>query len=1160
MQSAHASSREVQSRTKLIQKLNPDTHALTLEALELSKPPMLSFLETVQLPEFYLNLKPGDSVLDEDPFFLNAQTWQKSKNSYDFKTAVSNNLEYETTQRSNGMQIHVSGAGVDATLNLNVDLRAVLQTEAYIFLVPNQASFFADKKAGEGLFFISKIEFQKAMDAQVSVPVNFFPMPAGQWHAIDEIFEMQNVDALFVRNGSGVASMILYPDLDQIAKAQRNNLIIANAIATEDLAKKSKNGSLPASEKQKIKEGLENYFDALKNAKSANDLQSVFSSMQKLQQAMNIKPLPNSTAGFGSVVLDRKTYKKVALNHKKFSFIHEAYADEEKPKLTPEQLKALDDNHQELIDRMTQVGMILGATLVVAVLLKYFAFEDHFIKKRAEKYNDIMSRVNDPIQRSKLEQWYDNTYVGKAVAGAYRSFAMSPLATSIRFAQLEVNEVLDVYVHALTTLAQFPVLTVGHTIMNSVDQYLPKVFASSNSWIRQLMNKTVLKSVQNNSRIPVNANTFWKGVVILGGTDTAFVVTQLYHVVPWAAHNIAESVPALAPRVNEAFKVGDPLTEQFNRNDVIRNSSGYAVGGAMGVSQDMRLKVNQIVAGQVETQMRREGFDLSTASAQEERQRRVDQLAETQMKRVGLPSIKEFLFDYRLIIDSAYRLLGYRQFVNTPGNNYVGQARTGLWGPTFKKSIDKLTKESNAGSSKAREALIILLKAQDESHFLEASIKALVSSGVPRGKNLQDAVIGWIVKMREAMDHYYEILKWQIALTAEKPNLAEVKELSSPWFKYFSEPGVEYANETIRKSFFEYLGEKQEPVTMPEGFFEKRQKNKVVKATQQAFEKEFGIAFTEGASEAQKIWWRSTFRKEYIAMLGISPDYIENPVLADEVLKVANSTADKYTQSDEFLKTIKNKNFITKQTEIAAEYAKAEAATYVEKTVWSGSISRLDPAQPGATQKIRQLSLFRGQNFFGKIGTRVLRFVDALFAESEYTTGFSQALYRKVPLVYDLWQGMKYSLQNAPMNLTVAWGWSQLFWGADISWSNYLYVTFFTGFTISGPAFMVGRIFEHQAWRPIQNVVLMVALATVHSWATFWGSIPDYIFARDFAAHFPQIVGGTALAIGSALGIEYYREKRARAIMKNLDEGDVQRPKSLGIIDWCKNLVTRAPK
>ena len=1044
----------------------------------------------VPLEKLNLNFKTDDPVLDRDPYFIRAQSWNISGQDYlqkidtELDTKFIYNLESDTKE----VRVQLKNKKIQAELSIQEPLKPVLETQSYLFFVPQTKDYFKNKTAGEGLFFIPKRELQQALQLRQATPVYFFPMPDGDWHNIQDIFEMEASQAIYVRDGNSVAQYISYVDIDLIAKAQRNNfmLCLVHALKNKLISNQTKNE-------------IESKLIAAISSFSAT------SSLVDLLPKLDVTPLPFSTAGFGTLLL---------LANK-----NRAPANDDNKKYTPEQLKQLKEQREKLIERITWVCVVLSAALTISIALRYIKYREHFVKKRFDQGITDVQKLN-AFQKTKLY----------------------------------TTEILDVFVHSLTTLAQIPTLTAGHLIMNATDRYFPKQFASENLWIRKIMNRTVLMSVRSQSRVPVNANTFYKGVVILGGIDTAFVYVQLYDVVPWTANHIATALPSLKGRVNEAFSVGDPLIEEFNRNEVIRNGFAYSTSGAMSVSSDLRSKIYQIAEGDVEKELKREGYNLADASTQELKQKRIDEIAKEQMKRVGLPGVEEYLFDYRIIIESAYKLLGYRELTNTETEHYAGQSRPGLWRPALRQAIARLKKESNE-SSEAREALLILMQAQGEMSFLENLIFGLEQN--TKNKNLP---LPTVQKFKTTIKAVQQARKRLLALTYEG-DWDEVKNLPEEWTTFFSEPGAKRAAKEFRKSFFGYLGEKEPDVALPDGRFTKWQKNRAQTQANQKYVQKYGFEFIESASDSQLKEWRDYYKTAMIDVLGLHPDYDINTDLKSQVVQASEQAADSKVKSDDFQLSLKNKNFIETQKAIADVYVETEISEYIKKTVWSSGVSRLDPAQPGVTQKIRQKSFFRGDHTLAKLGTRALRFVDAWFAEAEYVPGLASSIYRYVPTAFDLWQGITRSIRNAPLSLTAVFLWQRYFWGADLSWANWVYFTLFTSFTISGPAMTVSRIFENQSWRPVRSVFLMALLATAHSWTTFWGSVPSYIFARDFNEHFLNIMTTTGVVIGSQLAYEHYQKTRELKKQKQLKaaqgDGGVPKPKS-NWVERCKQLFSKS--
>ena len=1016
------------------------------------------FIQAVQnsegLPPFDLSFSSNDPLVDEDPFFLRSQSWDDSGN-----------------------------------WTLNAPLHEFASTENFLFYSAKSANLFNDKSAGgpnQGIFFVERSELNERKSLQAAVPVYFFPLPEGNWIGDLEALEFSSASLLALKDASG-SVIPLYPeDLESMASVQRANLQLGLLETVQSHARDAsiltQEGIYPAA-RSIAGFGLA-YVGSLLNGLEIGRPNS-FTEIEK-------------ESSIGSELL-------------KLIGIRPVYA--EGVGATPEQLARLAEHSAELTERLIRISAVLCIALAGSIALRYTVYKKTIDGRRA------------------------------AMSEAERAHWKS------RWGLLQTREVLDVYAHLLTLIYQIPTITLANVVEFSLDRYFPRYAASENTWVRKFLNRTVLYARASIEKVPVNWRTWFLGAIVLGGIDTLFVGVQLYHVVPAVGEAVGDNIPALKTRTDAAFELGNPLIESFNRNEVMRNLFMYAASGAASFSADLKGQLEQVLAKEVDDRLKAQGKDLTSERVKAERKEILETQIELAMKRLGLPGSDEFLFDFLTFYEKAYGFLGYRM-PGSEGSNLIGQNRPGLLLPALNRTIAYLEKR---GDYSAQGALRVLREVRAEAGSFRNFLGDF--NFTPEGLKQKKASLQ---RARQSL----------LSLTYRGDFYEEVQQLPLDWGKYGSEDAYwaatyfrrgfasvlkgddsllngpadfdlnqvrlaeEAAYQDLRKRNLEKSSlEKWALINSQQGEFQvlteahlqritnedrsakevyhptqdslltRLQKQSIRERTDAVFSQEGGI-FESAQGQAR---WKSIYREVYLKTVGLFPDYEHHPELIETVKTQAEVSIQKSINDPKFVVYLESLDSRSREEVRMSRICESEVALYIEATVRQDSIHPLDPAQPGRLQKLRQSDILR-KDFGGrlKLLTRGVRAVEALWAEAEYNLGGLPWLYRNVPLSFDLVKSIDRSLRRLPIILTSSFAFNLYFWGADITWAQWLFFGL-TSFTIAGPAQTLNRLFTFQNWKPMGSIKTTALLAFLHTWATFWGSVPMYIFAGDFMKAWPYM-------------------------------------------------------
>ncbi len=304
-----------------------------------------------------------------------------------------------------------------------------------------------------------------------------------------------------------------------------------------------------------------------------------------------------------------------------------------------------------------------------------------------------------------------------------------------------------------------------------------------------------------------------------------------------------------------------------------------------------------------------------------------------------------------------------------------------------------------------------------------------------------------------------------------------------------------------------------------DSWFGKWQKNAAYRRSLRMYQARFSEPFDLSSStQEEREFWRESYILSLMQQSGLSPDYAHSPELRAAVKREANEQLQIRLSDPKVIKFLDQSDPLQRERVTAELEAEGEVASYVKKTLKEDRINPLSPAQPGVFQKIRQSAFLRSDGFIKRqLLTRGLRTAEATVSDASYKIGFWAKFHRSVPFAFDTWTAFTRSFGRAISHGTAVFLFNKFFWGADISWPMWMTFVLMISPTIMGPMRFLNRLFNNQNWKPMGSPWMTALLGFFHTWATFWGTIPHYLFAEDIVHYFNQWIGTPIAKAGSFL-------------------------------------------
>lgn len=1088
-----------------------------------SKEPLIEALEKIPANDPLLTqpitLDPKDPAIDQDPFFMRSQAWEKSS---------ARTLEAEVAET--GFSIDLPAAG--KTWRVEQPLHPVLTTDDYFFFAANEGSGLFDRKRGaqdelnvEGLFFVSYVELLQAATHEAPAPVYFMPLPGDTWEGAVEAFEFPRQNMLVLVDNVGDTLPVFRRDLEQLKDAESLNLMMAVGRMTESFARDMKAG-------------------------------------KALDPSLKLKPARGSTAGFGTLFTgyDSDRPGKSSLDVSNTSLLNKLpWWSKALDLVVPSAHADVDANTAALIGRLMRVGTVCAFSLVASFLIRHTVYKEYFRKKNEERRKDgsmreifLQAKEVAALHDARAEKdFLQKLKRHKAWVTARIQRDWNQTKNS-RFAH-EVINTGDVLAHVFTSFYQFPTVTMANGLEFLGDRFLPKYMAGKTTWVRRFLSATLYFSRAANTKLPVSTWTMFMGAFILGGIDTFFVAMQLYYVVPGMAQGLASAVPALKPKVDEAYDLNNPNLSTLNQNETVRNAASYITSGASSLSSDLRTQLLDKINPVIDQEMRNRGLDPSDPANKSDRDSRVKQRMNQELKARGLPGDDEFLFDMSTLQEKIFRLMGYEMPENLRGKDaFLGLERPGLIIASVREAVKRSRQEvaANPNDVTAAEKNAILEETSRRMNLLQG-----FASNPANALEVKTGTWDKIASKSKDYVRNVTLARQEImALTYEGDDSEAIRNIPESWQGRYSEQATEAAAIEVRKAFLDlmegdpipdsrhahpfregWMADKQSAKAAAEAdqrYFETTRERfdrakqsssyllwkkfysqslrtregavaqwQIRKATRLAAEKyleQTGQVFEFGnhGGESSLKLWNSLFSEALMNTVDIYPQALklENDGLMRKVEAQAERATRTLISTDpKLLKFFESLPAEEAEYWKALMYAENMISQYVEVTSTSGEISLLSPSQPGRFQKDRQVEAVAQSKF----RTQLHRFAEATFRNDAPKLGLASLLDRNVPMFYDFWYANYRVARSLLTQSTAIYGFNLVVWGFGLPLPLYV-LGKLCAFAVIAPGQYLQRLFMQLGIKQMGSPLGMAVYATIYSWATFFGMLPNQLFANDF--------------------------------------------------------------
>lgn len=1063
------------------------------------------------------NVDGQAKLLDLDPYYLRSQGWLQSR------TGENDGL---TRVSRRGSSLVLEPSHSIRALKLDLPFAVVGEDDDFIFLQSTTENIFREKVAtaydyGEGLFFVDKqilnLEARRSRGEVRPVPIFFLPLSGEGWTRKVLAAQVGDADIVSFRNSNGESATFLGEDIRQLSKAYRFNLLLATLSTfqgNQDLLR------------QKL-------IAQLKSGDMTNELPFAY-------------PAKGSTTVFGVF------YSGIDLDHPERSIpgsyaSHSSFLDELLPKANANPLLDLLNSAQNLlapdvVERLKIVGWVTGTVFVASVLSKYTVLKGRNLERRnfIEKQSDeVRERENlPPIDRT----------------------------TRVYKAKREVTEWIDFFTHGLASISSIPGVLMGHILEYGAD-FLWTKESKFNRLTRKALEATFIYQRVQNESIASNAQSFYLGVLILGGIDTSGVILQLLLVsplfFPWVAQAFG---PQVQESVSRQFSGQDAASGNVITSEIMRNLSAYFVSGAYSYASTQRQKIMEDILPVIQNQMKREGLDPFDPKNDPILQKKLDEIVDRMLIERGLPSQEEFLFGSPSIVRAIAHLMGFQVdrarlaneglTISKDQGFLLEAARWGLVRHSLKAAIASAEELYRAtGDNEAKRAAEILRDIRRRHRMTMQMVKG----GVLRPKQTlaeakearQDLalmsydgeLIGTAVKYVDGLGAYRESPKATelaarlfrqslFSVVYSRPHILQPSEAELNKFrevagreakerlKLLDSVATEADETPAEKKLeeavltLEVVKEKIEAAEVESAVREWRPaKRDWLEARQSARAHHFAldaIGGLQNLNESTKATYVRAYRQKMAQIVGLREmsDQSDLVRLSDEV--AAKEVAESFESNKGLAQYYNNLGPIEQIQYLAESHAKAYLERYMALTVSNSTVIELNsPEQPGRFQRMRQIALSRGNKFIGKFLNMSLRTIESVFDNTAFKPGLAAWRARNIPFYTDVKAVSLIKGKTLIPAMTAGYVANYYLWQVTMPWDTYLFF-FTTGAFTYIANFLLDRIMINNGIRPMDSTMEKIKYSVLYTWLTYPTYIPFFFFKDNFESVSRPIMSSVA--------------------------------------------------
>ncbi len=1028
----------------------------------------------------------NDPVLDQNPYFLRSEKW--------YRASANTTKDVKAYRSDKGLNIQYPGSRY--VLGITEDFAPLYESDDFLFLQSRSTAIFEQRarnasEYAEGLFFIDKSmlakEALRANGTPRPVPVYFLPTTGTGWTQKVLATQVVESDVIAFQNAAGGSDSFEVSDIQLLAKQFRNNLIFTSIAV------------------------LKNNLNYLKTHLKVSDL----SNPAQLDLPF-VYPAKGSTAAFGLFMtgldLDHPERSQQAVAYEKgfWDFLlPQAHADS---LLTP-----------DVVDKLIIVGQITGTVFVTSVLAKYTVLKQRILERR----KDIEDKADEAATR--------------------RNLPATDRSSTTYKVKREAKEWVDVFSHGLATLSG-AISTVSGFLLEYGADNLWRPDAKVNKLARRFLEYTFLYNRKQNEYIAANWQTFFLGVVILGGIDTAGVVLQLLFVspifFPWVAQAFGDK---MHERITDQFSGQDAAANNIVTSEIMRNLSAYFVSGAYSYSSQQRQKIMEDTKADVEKRMMRRGKNPYDPRNQSELEKVTEEVIEKMLVERGLPSRSEFLFSAPSTVRSLAHLMGYkvdRTKIIGEDSFLLEKARWGLITHSLKRAIKTLEDLQKMSRDPAIPRAIAFLKKLKSDYGV---ISATAKRPWAVGKNLSQAkdarriltllsyegdTVGGAVKYLDHIPGYAQdpeaislgarlYRQSLFSLVENKPFILQPN--ADQMRRYYNE-ALEEAQRTITNEVdakdkstmdvnilaLEIVKQKIEENLQREAVTNWRpekqdwlERKQVARAHSYALSKVAEAEVAEPGhiqlADSNREIYKAAYADKLADIVGLRAESAQDSELVKAAMDAAASETKSSLESNPGMKQFFDNLNPEEQVRFSAHlYAKNYLDKYMQMTVSNSSIISLtSPEQPGRFQKLRQTKLVQSKNRLGRSLNVALRALESPMDNGAFKPGVGSWIRRNIPWAGDWKATGEIKLRTIATAMTVGYLGNYYLWQVHFPWDTYLFFFATGGFTMV-VSYWLDRIMINMGVRPMDTMKDKVKYSLLYTWLTYPSYIPFFFFLEDY--------------------------------------------------------------
>jgi len=997
-------------------------------------PLVKEFMEAPWAPPKFGPVPTEDPLLDQDPYFMRSQSWSKAPINSSNHTSV--------FVMHDKLSLQLPGQSFELTIKAG--LKPLFETDDFLFFQASSREFFLDKAkkeedTGEGIFFLNKqyikAELERESDERRPVPIFFFPLFGTGWSGKISAIITEPFEVLALENSEGESIAIELEDIEKLSQILHNTVVLTTVMAL-----KYSPETLQASARRMQKTVLQKGFEL-----------------------PLVLPPRGSTAAFGSFFtgqnLDEpeKAIYKTASRFEKFKqlILPKAHAD---GLISP-----------DVLDRLMIVSGISLGTFVASVASKYTVFHEKMMKRRAY----IEKREDEQRAKDGLDPKDRTTTKYKVVR--------------------EFKEWIDVFSHGLAVASSGIGVAAGFLAEYGADRFLGKTGYSPNGMIRKFLELTFLYGRTQNELIAANWNSFYLGVLVLGGIDYLSGLLQLLVVspvlFPWVAQWISEE---MHQRTTHQFSGQDAVNSNIITSEIFRNLTAYFVSGAYAYSSSQRQALLEIVRPEVEAQMRSEGEDPTdhSPSVQKQLMERIEQRIEKMLVERGLPSRDEFIFSSPSLLRGLAQKMGYKVDRDTLAEEdkregfLLENSRWGLINKSLKVALDEAETLARAhGDADMIEAAEMLRETKQEYNVVSNLIKNPLHPG-------------------EVLKKAYKVRKMLTILSYEGDVIGGSVKYVDAWDKSHRNPrAATIAARLYRRSLFSLVEGK--PHYIKDNAQEVQDKLDQEEADAWKPPKKDWLARYQTSQAHKKaiknkeLDYKEAYRKALSEQVGLYTE--EESPLTQEAGRAADIEIKNWVENNLTAKTYLSKLDEVAQVKFLNQmYANSFLAKYIDLSVSNSSfVSLTSHEQPGFFQKVRKKTWVKGDGFLNHFANKALRFLESPMDNTAYKPGIGYWLRRNVPWYQDWKTEFQLTARGIWLGMSIGYLTEYYLWQVKFPWTTALFF-FLTGGLMSVIHWWIDRIMINMGIRPMHGTISKIKYGLVYTWLTYPTYMPFFFWYEDF--------------------------------------------------------------